>query len=289
MSTTTLAAGTTPATTSAGRAARPGVTFGRLVVAEWIKFRSLRSTWWTLALAVLGMVGISLIFSIGVRSNAVTAEGDEGSMLGVLVIVFGYSAAQLALAVLGALSITGEYSTGMIRSTLTAAPRRLPALWAKLLVLTVVTVVVSVVGLTLSYLVTLPLLSGTGVSLDFGDSETVRAIAGVPLYLTAITLLAFAIGAIMRHSAGAITTTLGIMLVLPMVFSILGVFFSWAARVAAYLPTTAGEQIMSFGGMSGGGMVSDVSLAPWAGIGLLGGYVVVLLAVAAVLMRRRDA
>lgn len=288
MSTTTLAAGTTPATTSAGRAARPGVTFGRLVVAEWIKFRSLRSTWWTLALAVLGMVGISLIFSIGVRSNAVTAE-DEGSMLGVLVIVFGYSAAQLALAVLGALSITGEYSTGMIRSTLTAAPRRLPALWAKLLVLTVVTVVVSVVGLALSYLVTLPLLSGTGVSLDFGDSETVRAIAGVPLYLTAITLLAFAIGAIMRHSAGAITTTLGIMLVLPMVFSILGVFFSWAARVAAYLPTTAGEQIMSFGGMSGGGMVSDVSLAPWAGIGLLGGYVVVLLAVAAVLMRRRDA
>ena len=287
MSTTTLTAGA-PAATTVGHATRPGVTFGRLVAAEWIKFRSLRSTWWTLALALLGMVGLSLIFAIGVRASAITAE-DEGAMLGVLVVVFGYSAAQLALAVLGALTITGEYSTGMIRSTFTAAPRRLPALWAKLLVLTVVTVVVSVVGLALAYLLTLPLLSGTGVSLDLGDGETVRALAGVPLYLTAVTLLAFAIGAVMRHSAGAITTTLGIMLVVPMVFSILGVFFTWAPRVGAYMPTTAGEQIMSFGGIAGAGMVSDVSLSPWMGISLLGGYVVVLLAVAAVLMRRRDA
>ncbi|WP_066584922.1 ABC transporter permease [Cellulomonas timonensis] len=287
MSTTTLTAGA-PATATVGHATRPGVTFGRLVVAEWIKFRSLRSTWWTLALAVVGMVGISLIFAIGVRASAITAE-EENSMLGVLVIVFGYSAAQLALAVLGALTITGEYSTGMIRSTFTAAPRRLPALWAKLLVLTVVTVVVSVVGLVLSYLLTLPLLSGTGVSLDLGDSETVRALAGVPLYLTAVTLLAFTIGAIMRHSAGAITTTLGVMLVVPMVFNILGVFFTWAPRVGAYMPTTAGEQIMSFGGLAGSGMVSDVSLSPWMGISLLGAYVVALLALAAVLMRRRDA
>ncbi|MFI2753412.1 ABC transporter permease subunit [Cellulomonas sp. P22] len=288
MSTTTLpAAGTTP-TATPGRAGTNGVTFGHLVVAEWIKFRTLRSTWWTLALAVAGMVGISLIFAIGVRAT-VGSGSDEDSTLGVLVIVFGYAAAQLALAVLGALTITGEYSTGMIRSTLAAAPKRLPALWAKLLVLTVVTVVVSVVGLVLSYLVTLPVLSGTGVALDLGDGETVRAILGVPLYLTAITLLAFAIGSILRHSAGAITTTLGIMLVLPMVFNIMSLFFDWAPRVAAYLPTTAGEQIMSFAGIAGSNTVSEYSLGPWAGIGLLGGYVVVLLTVAAVLLRRRDA
>ncbi|MCC2307098.1 ABC transporter permease [Cellulomonas chengniuliangii] len=287
MSTTTLPAAT-PTLPAAPRPTRSGLTFGRLVASEWIKFRSLRSTWWTLAFALGGMVGISLIFGIGIRANAVSAT-DEDSMLGVLGLTFGYTAAQLALAVLGALTITGEYSTGMIRSTLAAAPRRLPALWAKLLVLTMVTVAVSFIGLALSYLVTLPLLSGTGVTVDLGNDETVRALLGVPLYLTAITLMAFAIGAIVRHSAGAITTTLGIMLVVPMVFSILGIFASWAPRVGAYMPTTAGEQIMSFGGIAGAGMVSDHSLSPWAGIGLLGGYVVVLLAVAAVLMRRRDA
>lgn len=288
MSTTTLPAAGTTLPAAPGRAGTNGVTFGHLVAAEWIKFRTLRSTWWTLALAVAGMVGISLIIAIGVRASAVTAS-DEASMLGVLVIVFGYAAAQLALAVLGALTITGEYSTGMIRSTLAAAPKRLPALWAKLLVLTVVTVVVAVVGLVLSYLVTLPLLSGTGAKLDLGDGETVRALVGVPLYLTAITLLAFAIGAIMRHSAGAITTTLGVMLVVPMVLNIMSFFFDWAPRVAAYMPTTAGEQIMSFSGLAGSNMVTEYSLSPWAGLGLLGGYVVVLLAVAAVLLRRRDA
>ncbi len=287
MSTTTLPAATTTLP-AASRPARSGLAFGRLVASEWIKFRSLRSTWWTLAFALGGMVGISLIFGIGIQASAVSAS-DEDGMLGVLGVTFGYTAAQLALAVLGALTITGEYSTGMIRSTLSAAPRRLPALWAKLLVLTMVTVAVSFIGLALSYLVTLPLLSGTGLTVDLGNDETVRALLGVPLYLTAITLMAFAIGAIVRHSAGAITTTLGIMLVVPMVFNILGIFVSWAPRVGAHMPTTAGEQIMSFGGIAGAGMVSDYSLSPWAGIGLLGGYVVVLLAVAAVLMRRRDA
>ena len=169
-----------PRTTGAGRRARPeggGLTFGRVVASEWVKFRTLRSTVWTLGVTVVLMVGIAALVAWGMT------QGDEPAPpgMGLVAVTAGTQMAQLAVAVLGVPIITGEYTTGMVRSTFAAVPTRLPALAAKAIVLAVTVLVVSLVSTALSYLVTMPFLGGTALELDLGHTGTLRALAGVPL------------------------------------------------------------------------------------------------------------
>ena len=273
--------------------------FGGVIASEWIKFRTVRSTVWTLSITLILMVGLSLLVAFGVTSamdSSHMTAADAGTD-GAGIVTFGYLIAQMIVAVLGVLSITGEYSTGMIRSTLAAVPRRLPALWAKALVLSVATAVVSIVGVGLAYLVTQPMLSSHGLAVDLGDRTTQRILLGCVLYLVAIAMLGFALGAVLRHSAAAISTVLGVMLLLPVLVLLIGNWVSWVRDLSPYLPTTAGERIMSTStavqaGPSGSGSGSGsgpTPLAPWTGLGLLAGYVVAVLTLAAVMLRRRDA
>lgn len=287
MTATTLDTSSVPARRT--RPASAGPTFPRLVAAEWIKLWSLRSTVWTLASTVVAMVGIT--FLVAWSTSQMTDPTQEAAELGsaASVVTLSYFFGQLALAVLGVLAISGEYSTGMIRSTFAAAPRRLPALWAKALVTTVVGAAVGAVSVGLSTLVAMPFFDRLGVALDLTDGQTLRVLGGAVLYLATLTLLALAIGALLRHSAAAIATVLGLLLVIETVFmSIPHTFFS---TISPFLPGTAGSRIMlDDEGLEMAAMMSDATqLTPWQGYGVMVAWVVVLLGAAAVLMRRRDA
>ncbi|MDD9206233.1 ABC transporter permease subunit [Georgenia sp. 10Sc9-8] len=277
---------TTRTSPSQSRAVQVGpVTFPRVVRAEWIKFWSLRSTYWNVAVTVLAMVAMALMMS---AAATVSVDGAPAGPDGSVVIGLGYSFGQIVVAVLGALMITGEYSTGMIRSSLAAVPARVPVLVAKALIIAVVAFVLGVVGVALSYLVTYPIL-GADVAADLGDPEVLRIFWGSGLYMAGVGLLGLGIGALLRHSAGAIATVLGVLLLLSTIVQLLMMWSDTFTTVYPYLPSTAGEQIVTpdLGAMSMPGMPE--MLDPWVGFGVLMAYVVVTLTAAAVLLRRRDA
>lgn len=268
---------------AAARTSVSPVSFPRVVTSEWIKFRSVRSTAWTLPITAVVMVGLSVLQAWGMNAMPADAQAQIGAAT---IVTGGAFLAQLVVTVLGVLAITGEYTTGMIRSTLTAVPRRLPALWAKALVLFVVVFVVSVIAVALSWVAALPFLNNLGLEVDLGNSDQLRVLLGAPLYLSTIAVFAFAIGALIRHSAGALALVLGLLLVIETVFSAipLRVF----EVISPYLPSTAGSRILTESGLLAP-TLGGVDLTPWQGYGVLAAWVVLLLAAAAVLLRRRDA
>ncbi|HEY8721162.1 ABC transporter permease subunit [Pengzhenrongella sp.] len=283
---------TSPTATSPGAASSDEdvrLTFPRIVTSEWIKFRTLRSTLWVLGVTIVLMVGVSVLFAFGLKTALASAPpGSPAPYPGATVITAGYYFGQLAVAVLGVLVISGEYSTGMIRSTLAAVPTRLPALAAKALVLAVSSFVVGIVGVGLSYLATMSLLPAN-MAPAFGEPETIRIVLGSALYLSAISLLAFALGALLRHSAAALASVFGLLLVLPIVFTLVPGPFT--QKVSPFLPAAAGGQLMApqatIDAMSKA--ATGTFLGPWQGFAILIAWVVVILAAAVVLLRRRNA
>ena len=281
---TSLASPTRPA----GPTAPPGrVTFARAVAAEWVKFRTVRSSIWTLVAAVVLMVGIAVLAAWGTTTEAV--DGGTGPMNTAQLLSAGYQLGQLAVAVLGILTITGEYSTGMVRSTFTAVPRRAPVLAAKALVLAVVTLVVSVAAMALSYLATMPFHAELDATLDLSDPLTLRMTAGLPLYLTAIALFAFGVGALVRHSAGALTAVIALLLVVENVLVLIPL--RAIEVVAPFLPSTAGRRVLFDAETLAAvdAAPTGAHLAPWLGYAVLVAWAAALLAAATVLVRRRDA
>jgi ABC-2 type transport system permease protein len=254
------------------------VTQARVVSSEWIKLRSLRSTRWTLAVSVAMTVGLGLLFSIFVVARWSAAE--RASLNPVSLSLQGTFLAQLAIGALGILLVTGEYSTGMIRATMSAVPRRLPVLWAKLGVFGVVAGVASVTSALVAFLGAQAILASKHAGASLSDPGILRVVLGAGLYLTVVGLLGIALGFIIRSTAGAITTLFGILLILPVLGNVLPA--DWASHVIPYLPSNAGQAVMQ--------LHSDPNtLAPWTGFGLFVGYAAVAVIVAAVLLRRRDA
>jgi ABC-2 type transport system permease protein len=260
--------------------------FGHVLRSEWIKFRSLRSTWWTIGTTIVVMVLFSLSMAASLNFAADTPEmaAEMGNISTVQAIVLGYIFAQLSVAVLGALVITGEYSTGMIRSTLAAVPTRLPALWAKAGIIGVVTFVVGLLGVALSYLATAPMLSGNDLVPDLGDTVVQRVILACAGYLALVALLAVGVGTIMRHSAGSIFTLVAFLFVLPLVASFLSQ--DWVRDIEKFLPMNLATAMMTVNAADAG-MVEVLS--PGAATGAMAGWAVLSLAVAAFVLKRRDA
>lgn len=287
MSTLTATHRTSTPSVGAGR-----VTFAHLLRSEWIKLTTLRSTWWTLGLTVLGMVGISAIFAASVSALAgdMGGQGDVpgAESFGASAITFGYFIGQITVAVLGALAISGEYSTGMIRSTMAASPKRLDVLGAKAVVIGVVVFVTGVVGTLLAWLVTLPLLPDVA-AVSLADGVTWRVIAGTGAYLALIALLSFGIGTIVRNSAGAISAVLGVLLMLPIALQIISSLGQeWALDLMRFLPGAAGERLMAVG-ESADVMATDyAAFSPAVGGLILLGYVALVLVIAGSLVKKRD-
>lgn len=235
MTTHTAAHTAAPAATSAVTA-HP-LSFPRVLHSEWIKLWSLRSTYWTMLATILAMVLIAVM--LGAAS---TFEEGAAGPDGQLAIGMGYSFAQVVVAVLGTLTITGEYATGMIRSTFAAVPRRIPVLAAKAVLVAGIGFALGVVGVALSYLTSYPLL-GTGGAADLSNPEVQRIFWGSGLYLAGVGLLGLGVGALLRHTAGAITVTLGVLLLLSTILQLLMMTTDSFTRVYPYLPATAGERI----------------------------------------------
>jgi ABC-2 type transport system permease protein len=264
-------------------ASRPAVrpirlTQARVAYAEWIKLRSLRSTWWTLSIFVVTTIGIGALLS-SIAAAHVTAGKHLGTSQ-VTLSLYGAYLAPLTIGVLGGLAATGEYMTGMIRASLTAVPRRLPVLWAKLGVFAVVGLIASEIAVLTSFEIGMAILGHAGAGISLGQPGVLRTVAGTGLYLMLTGLFGLAIGAVVRNTAVAISALAGIMLVLPIVTNLLPA--TWTSHFAQYLPSNAGQAILFVRPETG-------FLAPWTGLALFAGFVAAVVAIAAALLERRDA
>ncbi|MFF1839200.1 ABC transporter permease [Streptomyces sp. NPDC058231] len=269
---------TTTLTRPLGPATRPGkVTLPRVLKSEWIKLRTVSSTSITLLTAVAVMVGLGMLVS-HLRAADISA-GDMAHFNGAEISLAMYRPAQLAIGVLGVLVFTGEYSTGMIHATFTAVPGRLPVLAAKAAVFTGVVLVLMTAASFAAFFGGQAVLSSAHLSTHLSDPGVTRVVFGTALYLTVVGLLGVALGAIVRSSAGAIATLVGILLVLPGLGALLP--SDWAQHINPYLPSNAGQAVLL--------VVPDPAMAPWTGLALFAGYTAVLLGVAAWLLQRRDA
>ena len=263
----------------------PGrVTWIGVVRSEWIKLRSLRSTWYSLLAVVLIIDGLGTLFSAVRAHRMENVIGPDGKIIGIdatQISLRGAFLAQLAIGVLGALVITGEYATGMIRSSLAAVPRRQPVLWTKAAVFAATVLVVSLVATLLGFLLGQLALASTHQQATLSTPGALRAVIGSAVYLTLIGLLAVGLGFLIRSTAGAIATLVGIVLVAPLLANALPSPYS--DDVIKYLPLSAGQRIIST-------LNPDPNqLAPWAGIGVTALYALAALVAGAVVLNRRDA
>lgn len=252
------------------------VTFGGLVRSEWIKFRSLRSSWYTLGAAASAMVVLGVLVGYEVGRNPVGLDVEDTVASATLQ---GYALAQLLIGVLGALFVTGEYGTGAIRSSLVAAPRRTPVLMAKFVVFGSIALVTMVVASVLAFLAGEAVLSHYGMGFSLSDPTALRVSVGTGVYLTLLGLLGSAFGWIVRRTAGAISALLGLLLIAPAIFgNLLG---TWGKDVAKFLPSGGEPFIHSY--------TAPNTLSPWTGLAVTIAWVVVMTVAAAIQLRRRDA
>jgi ABC-2 type transport system permease protein len=273
MSTTTL---TSPA------AFRGRVTQRRVARSEWTKLWSLRSTRWSLLAAVVSMVAIGILISAVQMSRWSTLSvHDRSTFDSIDVGVGGYHLAQLAIGVLGVLVISGEYSTGMIRSSLMAVPKRLPVLWAKLGVFSAVTFVLMLAASFASFFAVQAIVTSHHVNHTIGDPHALRAVVGTALFLTVLGALGLGLGALIRNTAGGIAAFVGLLFVLPGITALLPA--STGDAITPYLPLNAGTTVAS------STFDSPHHLSTWGGFAVFCGYTAVVIALAALRMARRDA
>jgi ABC-2 type transport system permease protein len=265
-----------------GWVAQLRVTLPRVCASEWTKLRSLRSTRWTMLVALVLTIGLPLLVAIITDTHRSTLSfSDREPSHGLDVAIVGALVAQLAIGVLGVLAISTEYSTGMVRSSLVAVPRRLPMLWGKVAVFAGVCFGLTLPVILLAFFATQAIFARHDLlQLPFSSPGVARALVGGALYLTLVGVFSLALGAITRNTAGGITAFAGIFFVVPPLLHILPT--SWSDPILEYMPGNAGSEIMN---LSHG----RHELAPWPGFAVFCAYTAIALAIAAVLLLRRDA
>jgi ABC-type transport system involved in multi-copper enzyme maturation permease subunit len=271
------ASGSSSAAVSTGR--RRG-DFTNLIRAELVKVGTLRSTYWALLVAAASNVGFAALAAAVLAPRLKPSELAHVDV--VQLALAGLHLSQVAYGVLGALVITGEYGSGMIRTTFAAVPRRRTVLVGKALVFTgtaLITATLSTVAAYATFLATLPANTLTGTS--FSDPGVTRAVLGGGLYLTAYGLLGVGLGALLRSSAGTIATLLGLLFVPPLLLNLLP--GSWKDTVGPYIPMQSGSQIFVAANRDAG------SLTPWTGFGVFCLYAALALLAGIAVINRRDA
>jgi hypothetical protein len=258
--------------------------FGGALRSEWTKLRTVRSTMFSLLAMAAISTGLMSLFAWGAMHRWDRFPPREQLSLIhrplEIIVARPVFIAQLVVAVLGVMVISAEYTTGMIRSTLQAQPRRLTVLAAKV---TVFAVLMLAVGEALSFAAFFlgRQLIAAHIPVSLGDPGVARSVLGAGLYLAMLGLFSLAFGAIIRHTAGAITAVLGLVLIVSNLTSLLP--DSWGQHVDAWMPTNAGqliyEPVLEPGHL----------LTQWQGYAVFAGWTALLLAVAGVLLTRRDA
>ncbi|MYW02549.1 ABC transporter permease subunit [Streptomyces sp. SID3343] len=261
-------------------AGRGAVTFPRVLDAEWIKLRSLRSTFYTLLAAIVFLIGFGLVLcAVMAHSWPTMSEANRADFSPPNGALSGFFVGQLAIGALGVLVVTGEYATGSIRATMSAVPHRLPVLWAKALVFAVVTFVSTGIAAVIAFLGGQALLADRHVGVSLGDAGVPRVVVGVPLYLTLVAVLAIGLGTVIRSTAGGISAVVGLLLVLPALAQVMP--RSWQNNGTKFLPSEAGQSFLRW-------HHAEHTLTPGTGLAVFALYAFASLAVAAVLLRRRD-
>lgn len=251
-----------------------------LLYSEWTKLRSVRSTYWTAAVAVLASIGLGIVICARTAYNINHGQEDPKGLDATLTSLNGLYIAQVAVGILGVLTISSEYGTGMIRATLCAVPQRRTMLAAKGAVFALVTLVAGEILSFTAFGIGQALLASAHVGVSLHDPGVLRATIGGGLYLTAVGLLGFGIGALVRHSAGGLSAFFAVLFALTAITDLLPT--NWRNVVINYLPVNAGNQIFNV-------LRPHGALAPWAGFGVLCLYALVAISAAAVLIERRDA
>jgi ABC-2 type transport system permease protein len=257
------------------------VAFHRVLLSEWTKLRSVRSTKWSLAVGFLLTIAFPIIFAFVTRSHwGSMAPSERANRHPLDIALAGVNVAQLAIAVLGVLLISAEYSTGSIRSTFTAVPKRLPVLWAKLLDYAVVSFVLAVPAVLVSFFASQAILSSIHpLQISFTQAGVARSVLGGALYVMLVGIFALAIGAIVRNTAGGIAAFAAIFFVLPPLMFVLPT--SWNNAISQYLPSNAGRQLFAL-------QHASHTLTPVTGGLVFAAYCAVAILIAAILLVRRD-
>ena len=271
MATTTLAPATSPV-----RPTTIGV--ANLMRSEWTKLRSLRSTYWTAIVAVIAAMAITTIATTEYVHNFAPKNllGFDAANFSVQ----GLYLSQIALGALGVMTITGEYATGMIRTTLTAVPQRRAVIAIKGLVYLIAVFVLSELISFASFSLGQAILHSKHAGVSLADPNVLRVVFGVGLYLTAVGLLAFGIGALVRRTAGALAAFFGVLFLPSALIDLLP--NSWRQDAIKFAPVNAGTQIASTHRI-------EHMLGPWQGLGMFTLYGAVIVLGALFLLGRRDA
>lgn len=250
-----------PATTS-------HVSPGRQLRSELIKLMSVRGTWWSVAIVAVLTIGIAVLFGANVA---------EGMREPIMVIVAPVQFTMLLAGILGVISVTGEYSTGMIRSTLTANPVRGSVLVAKAAVLAAFLFVVSLVIFLVAALIVTPILAESGTSFDWATPDAaILPILSASAAMSLFSLIGVGLGFLLRSGAGAIAVTVGIIFVLPVIFSLVGSFLpdlTWLIEATNYLPASAAPSAILPSDMAAlNAAESWLTLGAWSAVSLVAGW-----------------
>ncbi len=317
--TTTLDTRLSPLPPATGRAGLRGA-----IASEFTKIRSVRSTYWTLAALLVVSIGVGAAITGGADANfshnLANKAGFDATQTSLIAF---FEIGQLIIAVIAALAITSEYSTGMIRTSLTAQPRRRTVYAAKAIVLTSLTLIVSLVTSFIAFFVGQALLSSSGVSaslfhtvtipqnanvncpgpgnhvggggpppgctVQFSGTDVIHpstvlfAIIGCALFVTLVAILAFGIGAIVRHTAAAIAIAIAALFIIPVLEQALP--NSWRWDIMRFLPDAA-NQVVS---VTVGDNTNPHLWSAWPQLGVTALWAAALLALGAYLFRKRDA
>jgi ABC-type transport system involved in multi-copper enzyme maturation permease subunit len=257
-----------------------------VIRSEWIKMRTLRSTWLTIGGIFFALIAFGLISALTASGQVEVTAGEGGppAFRGtdpVSTVLSGANFAVLIVAVLGAIVGAREYSTGMIRTTLAAVPKRLPVLWGKLVTFVGVLAPVALVGVLVSFFAGMAIFdAGGAATVSWSDDGVARAVIGTAVYLVGLGVIGVALGILLRSTAGGIGTVIGAVLFVPTLASAL-LPDSWDG-VLKYLPSNAGQAFTSLN-------PGDTLLDPGAGMAVFAGWVVLAIAGAALALKRRDA
>lgn len=256
-----------------------GVSLGGVLRSEWIKLRSLRSVWFTMALAVGSMLFFGAINALDFNHTWDEATAAERAVMDpVASLMGGWFMAQLIVGVLGVLAVTSEYASGSIGSTLSAAPRRTPVLIAKLLVPALLTIAVLVPVTLLTFWGGSALLPEAARP-SLADGEVLRSVLATPLCLGAVCAIGGAVGFALRSTAGAIGLLVTVLLVLP------GMIAGFSESLYPYVPGGAIDSVLLI-------ETADAELpllSPAAGLAVLLAYTAGSIAIGAAVLRSRDA
>jgi ABC-2 type transport system permease protein len=252
--------------------------------AEWTKLRTVAGPVWLL----LGMIAVTVALSAAATSVVTCASTACGGDLTKLTLI-GVMLGQAPAAILAVLVVSGEYSSGMIRTTLTAMPHRATVFAAKAITLTGVVAVAATTAVLGSLLAGRLLLPRHGFTTAHGhpapslvDGPTLRAVAGSILYLVLIALLSLGIAAVVRSSATSIGVILGLLYLLPILSQVIGDPL-WQRRLEQIAPMSAGLAIQATTDLR------SLPISPWAGLGVTAGWAAAALVAGGLLLRERDA